>query len=171
MAREDPRVPAPAARSGYAVLTESTPPPSSRRRKRGADGTTTHERKGGRSPPLLSRDASAVSDPASASSNASAAEMAAVARVQQVPPLPAPTLVVVVVGVVGATAPLVAWIQVPFCEFAISPHISPYLPISPHISRRSPFVSLPASPPTTSHSSSTRPSPPATCMRHFLDTS
>jgi len=72
-------------RSGYAVLTESTPPPSSRRRKRGADGTTTHERKGGRSPPLLSRDASAVSDPASASSNASAAEMAAVARVQQVP--------------------------------------------------------------------------------------
>mmetsp|Transcript_436 Transcript_436/g.1351 ORF Transcript_436/g.1351 Transcript_436/m.1351 type:complete len:219 (+) Transcript_436:1209-1865(+) len=36
---------------------------------------------------------------------------------------------------------------------------------------RSPFVSLPASPPTTSHSSSTRPSPPATCMRHFLDTS
>jgi len=118
MAREDPRVPAPAARSGYAVLTESTPPPSSRRRKRGADGTTTHERKGGRSPPLLSRDASAVSDPASASSNASAAEMAAVARVQQVPLLPAPTLVVVVVGVVGATAPLVAWTQVPFCEFA-----------------------------------------------------
>ena len=141
-AREDPRVPAPAARSGYAVLTESTPPPSSRRRKRGADGTATHEPKGGRSPPLLSRDASAVSDPASASSNASAAEMAAVARVQQVPLLPAPTLLVVVVGVVGATAPLVAWIQVPFCEFAISPHISPYLPqvpfcefaISPHIS-------------------------------------
>jgi len=72
-------------RSGYAVLTESIPPPSSRRRrKRGADGTT-HDHKGDRTPPLLSRDASAVSDPASASSNSSAAEMAAVARVQQVP--------------------------------------------------------------------------------------